>query len=113
MRFGQLHLFEHPSGRTEKQVTDEQFDIMVQAEDYGFDSVWPAEHHFHFAQAHQLRQIRSPARKLLDRQRPARAGKMREEIFLERQGVQLLARSNRPSGIEQATHDLVLGSLCD
>ena len=46
MRFGQLHLFEHPSGRTEKQVTDEQFDIMVQAEDYGFDSVWPAEHHF-------------------------------------------------------------------
>lgn len=46
MEFGMLHLFEHPAGRTEKQVVDEQLDIMVRAEDYGFDSVWPAEHHF-------------------------------------------------------------------
>ncbi len=46
MKFGQLHLFEHPMGRTEKEIIDEQFDIMVRAEDYGFDSVWPAEHHF-------------------------------------------------------------------
>jgi len=46
MKFGMLHLFENPLGRTEKEIVDEQFDLMVQAEDYGFDSVWPAEHHF-------------------------------------------------------------------
>ena len=46
MRFGQLHLFEQPAGRSEKQIMDEQFDIMVQAEEYGYDSIWPAEHHF-------------------------------------------------------------------
>ncbi|MDZ4278100.1 MAG: LLM class flavin-dependent oxidoreductase [Dehalococcoidia bacterium] len=46
MKFGQLHLFERPAGRTEQQVIDEQFDIMLRSEDYGFDSVWPAEHHF-------------------------------------------------------------------
>ncbi|MCL6641128.1 MAG: LLM class flavin-dependent oxidoreductase [Candidatus Rokubacteria bacterium] len=46
MKFGQLHLFENPMGRTEKEIVDEQFDIMVRAEEYGFDSVWPAEHHF-------------------------------------------------------------------
>ncbi|HEU4758416.1 MAG TPA: LLM class flavin-dependent oxidoreductase [Dehalococcoidia bacterium] len=46
MKFGMLHLFENPMGRTEKEIVDEQFDLMVRAEDYGFDSVWPAEHHF-------------------------------------------------------------------
>ncbi len=46
VEFGMLHLFEHPAGRTEKQVLEEQLDLMVQAEDYGFHSVWPAEHHF-------------------------------------------------------------------
>lgn len=46
MRFGQLHLFERPAGRTEQQIIEEQLDLMVQAEDYGFDAVWPAEHHF-------------------------------------------------------------------
>ncbi len=46
MKFGQLHLFENPKGRAEKQIVDEQFDIMVRAEEFGFDSVWPAEHHF-------------------------------------------------------------------
>ncbi len=46
MKFGMLHLFENPLGRTEKEIVDEQFDLMVRAEDYGFDSVWPAEHHF-------------------------------------------------------------------
>ncbi len=46
MKFGQLHLFERPMGRTEKEIIDEQFDIMVRAEEYGFDSIWPAEHHF-------------------------------------------------------------------
>lgn len=46
MKFGMLHLFENPLDRTEKEIVDEQFDIMVRSEDYGFDSVWPAEHHF-------------------------------------------------------------------
>ncbi len=46
MEFGMLHLFEHPMGRSEKQIVDEQLDIMIRAEDFGFDSVWPAEHHF-------------------------------------------------------------------
>ncbi|MDO8616840.1 MAG: LLM class flavin-dependent oxidoreductase [Dehalococcoidia bacterium] len=46
MKFGMLHLFENPMDRTEKEIVDEQFDIMVRAEEYGFDSVWPAEHHF-------------------------------------------------------------------
>lgn len=46
MRFGQLHLFERPAGRTSKEIIDEQMDFMVRAEDYGFDSVWPTEHHF-------------------------------------------------------------------
>ena len=46
MKFGMLHLFENPLGRTEKEIVDEQFDIMVRSEEYGFDSVWPAEHHF-------------------------------------------------------------------
>jgi len=46
MKFGQLHLFERPMGRSEKEIIDEQFDLMLKAEEYGFDSVWPAEHHF-------------------------------------------------------------------
>ena len=46
MKFGQLHLFENPMGRTEKQIVDEQFDIMARAEEFGFDSLWPAERHF-------------------------------------------------------------------
>jgi len=41
-----LHLFENPMGRTEKEILDEQLDIMARAEGFGFDSVWPAEHHF-------------------------------------------------------------------
>src|SRR3972149_59362 len=46
MRFGQLHLFENPAGRTEKEIVDEQFDVMVRAEELVSDRVWPAEHHF-------------------------------------------------------------------
>ncbi len=46
MQFGQLHLFENPLGRSEQQIVEEQFDIMMRAEEFGFDSVWPAEHHF-------------------------------------------------------------------
>lgn len=46
MKFGMLHLLENPRGKTEKQVVDEQMEILRAAEDLGFDSVWPAEHHF-------------------------------------------------------------------
>lgn len=46
MRFGMLHLFENPIGKTERDVVHEQLTLMRAAEDYGFDSVWPAEHHF-------------------------------------------------------------------
>lgn len=46
LRFGQLHLFESPQGRSEKEIIDEQIELMVDAEALGFDSVWTAEHHF-------------------------------------------------------------------
>jgi len=46
MKFGMLHLFESPMGRSEHQVMKEQLDLMRSAEDLGFDSIWPAEHHF-------------------------------------------------------------------
>ena len=46
MKFGMLHLFENPIEKTEHQVVNEQLDLMRAAEDLGFDSVWPAEHHF-------------------------------------------------------------------
>ncbi|MEJ2226272.1 MAG: LLM class flavin-dependent oxidoreductase, partial [Syntrophobacterales bacterium] len=31
---------------SEYQIVKEQLDLMRAAEDYGFDSIWPAEHHF-------------------------------------------------------------------
>jgi natural product biosynthesis luciferase-like monooxygenase protein len=46
MRFGMLHLFENPVGKSEHEIVHEQLTLMRAAEDYGFDSVWPAEHHF-------------------------------------------------------------------
>lgn len=46
MKFGLLHLFEAPMGRSEKELLDEQMEIMIRAEEFEFDSVWPAEHHF-------------------------------------------------------------------
>ncbi|MBW2372579.1 MAG: LLM class flavin-dependent oxidoreductase [Deltaproteobacteria bacterium] len=46
MKFGMLHLFESPGGRSEQQMVDEQVSLMEAAEGYGFDSLWPAEHHF-------------------------------------------------------------------
>ena len=46
MKFGQLHLLENPMDRSEQEILNEQFDIMMRAEELGFDSVWPAEHHF-------------------------------------------------------------------
>jgi natural product biosynthesis luciferase-like monooxygenase protein len=46
MQFGMLHLLENPVEKTEQQVVKEQMAILRAAEDLGFDSVWPAEHHF-------------------------------------------------------------------
>ena len=46
MKFGMLHLFESPEGRSEKQMIEEQISLMEAAEAHDFDSVWPAEHHF-------------------------------------------------------------------
>ena len=46
MKFGMLHLFESPMGRSDKEMVDEQVAIMQAAEDLGYDSIWPAEHHF-------------------------------------------------------------------
>ena len=46
MKFGMLYLFESPAGRGEQQMVTEQIELMQAAEDLGFDSVWPAEHHF-------------------------------------------------------------------
>lgn len=46
MKFGMLHLLENPAGKTEQQIVREQMAILRGAEELGFDSVWPAEHHF-------------------------------------------------------------------
>ena len=46
MKFGMLHLFESPRGRSEHEMVQEQIALMEAAEGLGFDSVWPAEHHF-------------------------------------------------------------------
>lgn len=46
MKLGMLHLFENPVGFTEHQIVKNQMELMVEAERLGFDSVWPAEHHF-------------------------------------------------------------------
>lgn len=46
MQFGMLHLFENPIGKSEHVIVHEQLALMRAAEALGFDSVWPAEHHF-------------------------------------------------------------------
>ena len=46
LRFGQPFLFEAAGGRSDKERIDEQIELMVAAESFGFDSVWAAEHHF-------------------------------------------------------------------
>ncbi len=46
MKFGMLHLLENPIGKSEYEVVHEQLEILQAAEALGFDSVWPAEHHF-------------------------------------------------------------------
>ena len=46
MEFGMLHLFENPINKTEREIIKEQMELMLAAESLGFDSTWPAEHHF-------------------------------------------------------------------
>ncbi len=46
MEFGMLHLFENPVNKTEREIIKEQMELMMAAESLGFDSTWPAEHHF-------------------------------------------------------------------
>ena len=46
LRFGLLHLFESPGGRTEKQFYAENLELIDFAEHVGMDEVWLAEHHF-------------------------------------------------------------------
>ncbi len=46
MKLGMLHLLEDPVGKTEHEIVREQFELMHAAEDLGFDSIQPAEHHF-------------------------------------------------------------------
>lgn len=46
VQLGMLHLFENPVGKSEHQIVKEQMELMIEAERLGFDSVWPAEHHF-------------------------------------------------------------------
>jgi natural product biosynthesis luciferase-like monooxygenase protein len=46
MEFGMLHLFENPVNKTEREIIKEQMELMMAAESMGFDSTWPAEHHF-------------------------------------------------------------------
>ncbi len=46
MRLGMLHLFENPVGISEHEIVKQQMELMIEAERLGYDSVWPAEHHF-------------------------------------------------------------------
>ncbi|MBL6751223.1 MAG: LLM class flavin-dependent oxidoreductase [Nevskia sp.] len=46
VKFGMLNLFENPEGRGENENVKRNIEVMVQAEALGYDSVWPAEHHF-------------------------------------------------------------------
>ncbi len=46
LKFGLIHFLENPVGKSERQVVEEQKQLSVMAEEYGFDSVWPVEHHF-------------------------------------------------------------------
>ncbi len=46
MNFGFVALFEAPEGRSEAEIVNDQIELMVEAESFGYHSVWPAEHHF-------------------------------------------------------------------
>lgn len=46
LKFGLINYLENPAGKSERQVAQEQQDLSIRAEEYGFDSVWLVEHHF-------------------------------------------------------------------
>lgn len=46
MELGMLHWFESPVNAPQGEIIREHLELMVKAEELGFDSVWPAEHHF-------------------------------------------------------------------
>ncbi len=46
LKFGLINFLENPAGKSERQVVEEQKYLSVMAEEYGFDSIWPVEHHF-------------------------------------------------------------------
>lgn len=46
MKFGLINFLENPAGKSERQIVAEQKYLCAAAEEYGFDSVWPVEHHF-------------------------------------------------------------------
>ena len=47
MRFIVFALVQSPAGGADAEVYRNEADLMVYAEDLGFDAVWMAEHHFH------------------------------------------------------------------
>lgn len=47
MKFIAFHLMQAPEWNTDLEVYRQETDLMVYAEELGFDAVWMAEHHFH------------------------------------------------------------------
>jgi alkanesulfonate monooxygenase SsuD/methylene tetrahydromethanopterin reductase-like flavin-dependent oxidoreductase (luciferase family) len=47
VKFISFHLMQSPDWLTDADVYRQETDLMVQAEELGFDAVWMAEHHFH------------------------------------------------------------------
>src|SRR6266853_653857 len=46
MRFGTYYFLQAPSDQSSAEISREEVDQMVLAEDLGFDSVWLTEHHY-------------------------------------------------------------------
>ncbi len=46
LKFGFINFLENPTGKSERQVVEEQKSLCIRAEESGFDSVWLVEHHF-------------------------------------------------------------------
>jgi alkanesulfonate monooxygenase SsuD/methylene tetrahydromethanopterin reductase-like flavin-dependent oxidoreductase (luciferase family) len=47
VKFIAFHLMQAPEWHTDRDVYKNETDLMVYAEELGFDAVWMAEHHFH------------------------------------------------------------------